>query len=159
MDNRAERIYELMQGAYNLAAGQDIPPEAKIIENEFQHGKCCYAEGEREMAARTRILERLTGGKDDDDMDELVDARYNIEEHLVCKMYDYAVQLHTQDILKDIFAQIKHHRMLAESVDELEVKMLYSSEADGLLGAAVLVAKAELDDVEKMYNDYVAAHA
>lgn len=157
MDDRAKRIYGLMQGTYDLSAVQigDMP-EAKIVENEFQSGKYCYTESEREMVARVKILDRLTGGKDDNDMDELVDTRYNIEEHLICKMYDYAIQFHTQDVLQDIFSLIKHHRMVADNVDELEVKMTYSGEADGLMAAAVLITKAELDDVEKMYNDYVA---
>lgn len=158
MDSRKKRIYELMMGGYDLTVADDIP-EAKIVENEFQDGKYCCIESEKEMAARIRILDRLTGGKDDDDVDALVDAHYNIEEYLVSKMYDYAVQFHTQDILQDIFALIRHHRMVADSVDELEVKMMYSGEADGLMGAAVLITKAELDDIEKMYNDYVAAHA
>lgn len=106
------------------------------------------------MEAPIRLLNRLTNGKDDKDIDILVDTNYKIENYLACKMYEYAVYFERKDILQEIFSLIYEYRKQADLCDSLSVRMKCEYEADGLMAAAVLIAKAQLDNVEIMYESY-----
>lgn len=153
MDNRAERIYNLMYGAYDLSK-TDVE-ESHIVKNMIMDDDACREASEREYAARIRILDRLTGGKDDDDMDILVDAHYEVEKRLVSKMYAYATYFQQQDLLRDIFRLVHHHRQVVHNVNDYTVQATYEGEAGGLMAAAVLLTHKELDEVEEMYQNYI----
>lgn len=153
MDGRAEKIYNLMYGAYDLTK-TDIE-EAKIVKNLFLEDKMFRTESEREYAARISILDRLTGGKDDKDVDILVESHYEMEKLLSYKMYDYAVYFQGQDLLRDIFRLVQHHRQIVKDTNDYSVKSIYEYEASGLMAAAVLLTKMELDEVENLYESYI----
>lgn len=155
MDTKAERIYRAMTGVYHLSELQ--MDEREIVKNEFEKDSYCSGESEREFAARIRVLDRLTGGADDPDIDEMVDATYNMEEYLVCKMHQYAVEVHTKEIIKDIFNQMYAYQMEQEQCDDPSVQLEYLYRMKGLLDAAVLITKVEVDDVKAMYDAFIKA--
>jgi len=153
MDDRATRIFGLMYGAYNL--DNCNIEESEVVKNEFLSG-FCRAESDMGYAARVRILDRLSDGKDDEDVDILVDTNYNIEEYLAYKMYDYAKYYTKLDILYDIFDLIWNYRNMANMSGDLAEVTKYTYDANGLMMAAVLVIQKELEEVEEMYKNYIA---
>lgn len=69
-------------------------------------------------------------------------------------MCEYAVYFERKDILQEIFSLIYEYRKQADLCDSLSVRMKCEYVADGLMAAA-LIAKAQLDNVEIMYESYI----
>ncbi|MCB7062227.1 hypothetical protein LI031_00100 [Enterocloster citroniae] len=90
MEERKKLIYDLMNGTLEF---KDNPPEeCKYVEDEFLEGKVCEQAYTEIMNAYHRLCERLgMDGKEDEDIEIIIDKYEVITETLCMKMFDYGV--------------------------------------------------------------------
>jgi hypothetical protein len=96
-DELKERIYNLMNGSYNL---NEYPvPESGIVANEFADGQPCAELYQKVYDANRRICGRL-GVDEDRDVEELVNTLLDITKIMSKKMFDYGTKLEEFEVQK-----------------------------------------------------------
>lgn len=94
MDSRTEEIktivYDLMNGNYDLIIY--CPQETAWVENEFETGKPCEKLYRNVYQASQRLNDRLReDGKEDDDVETIINCLMAIGQIQSMKMFDYGM--------------------------------------------------------------------
>ena len=94
MDSRTEEIKtivsDLMNGNYDLSIY--CPQETAWVENEFEAGKPCEKLYRNVYQASQRLNDRLReDGKEDDDVETIINCLMAIGQIQSMKMFDYAM--------------------------------------------------------------------
>lgn len=81
-------VYDLMNGSLDL---EHYPvEESKYVENEYEDGKFCAKLYNEVFDINRRLCERLgIGDGEDEDVEGIINALFDIQRHMCMKMYEY----------------------------------------------------------------------